>query len=96
MAPAGHRQVRNRKKALSCHPDKELGDIFLLGSRELILELSAHVYKAGSPIPSGDGVSSTTGASYGGGLVKGAQLGKQQEREDVQDYCNNPDTVERT
>lgn len=36
--------------------------------------------RLGSPIPSGDGVSTTTGASYGGGLVKGAHLGKQQER----------------
>lgn len=85
-APLGHRQVRNGQKALPCHPDEELGDIVLLGSRELILELLAHVHTQGWALwmmfPSLLVPLMVVICSW---AVKGAHVGKQQEREDGQD-----------
>lgn len=85
MAPLGHRQVRNGQKALPCHPDKELGDILLLGSRELILELLAHVHTQGWALPFPLWMFPPLMVVVWSGTVKSAHLGKQQEKEDVQD-----------
>lgn len=89
-APLGHRQVRKGQKALPCHPDKELGDILLLGSRELILELLVHVHTQGWALPFPlwmmfPPLLVPVMVMVWSWAVKGAHLGKQQEREDVQD-----------
>lgn len=90
MAPLGHRQVRNGQKALPCHPDKELADIPLLESRELILGLSVHVHAQGWTLPFPLWVMFPpllvpVKVMVWSWAVKGAHLGKQQEREDAQD-----------